>query len=167
MIKNLKIVAVLMAMSLFLPSCASIFSENVYQLSIDSAPSKANIVVKDRKGVEVYCGETPAKLDLKSGSGFFKKAKYEVTFTKNGYQSATAPIEFTLDDFYIGNVLLAGVLGMLIVDPITGAMFKLDTKFLKQTLLESGVSADEDQLKVYALDEIPQAWKDHLVVLDK
>ena len=102
-------------------------------------------------------------MKLKAGSGFFGKARYQVTYTKNGYETKTVPVEFKLDGWYFGNILLGGLIGMLIIDPATGAMYKLETEFLNETLVQSTASVQKEELKVYALNEIPTEWKNHLV----
>ncbi|WP_130286684.1 hypothetical protein [Aquimarina brevivitae] len=151
---------------LFATSCASIVSKSTYPLSIDSAPSQASIVIKDKKGIEIFTGQTPATVDLKAGSGFFSKARYQVTFSKNGYDSKTIPVEFKLDGWYFGNIVFGGVLGLLIIDPATGAMFKLENEFINETLAPTTASVENKGLKVYTLDEIPEAWKTQLVQID-
>jgi hypothetical protein len=157
-----KLFSMLLAPAVLLTSCASIVSKSSYPISINSAPSEAQIVIKDKKGIEVYSGQTPTTLKLKSGSGFFGKARYQVTFTKAGYQSKTVPVEFKLNGWYFGNILFGGVIGMLIVDPATGAMYKLETEFLNETLLPLKQTASVD-LKIYDINEIPNEWKKHLV----
>ena len=161
MIKKL-ISLVLSGIMLFASSCASIVSKSNYPITISSAPSEAKIVIKDKKDVEIYSGQTPASLKLKAGSGFFGKAHYQVTFTKDGYQSKTVPIVFKLDGWYFGNILIGGLIGMLIVDPATGAMYKLDTEYVNETLLPVTASLENTELKVYTLNEIPSDWKEHL-----
>jgi hypothetical protein len=59
------------AFLLLLPSCASIVSKTNWPLTINSNPSGAQIVVTNRAGIEVYKGNTPASMTLKSGAGFF------------------------------------------------------------------------------------------------
>ncbi len=148
--------------------CASIVSKSSYPISINSAPSEAKIVITDKKGIEIFRGQTPASLALKAGSGFFGKARYQVNFSKNGYDSKTVPVEFKLDGWYFGNILLGGVIGMLIVDPATGAMYKLDTEFLNETLVKSSASiTNKEHLKVFAINEVPSEWKNHLVKLEE
>jgi hypothetical protein len=159
----LKMTAVFMASTFLFSSCASIVSKSSYPISINSAPSEAKIVIKDKKGIEIFSGQTPTTMKLKAGSGFFGKARYQVTFTKNGYDTKTVPVEFKLDGWYFGNILLGGLIGMLIVDPATGAMYKLETEFLNETLVQSTASVQKEELKVYALNEIPTEWKNHLV----
>lgn len=152
---------------LFLSSCASIVSKGNYPISINSTPSEAKIVITNKKGVEIYSGNTPANLKLKAGSGFFGKAHYNVKFTKDGYQSRTVPVNFKLDGWYFGNILVGGLIGMLIIDPATGAMYKLDTEFLNETLSQSTANVDNTELKVYEISEIPTGWNDHLVLVNK
>lgn len=156
-------IATFMASILLFSSCASIVSKSSYPISINSAPSEAKIIIKDKKGIEIFSGQTPATLKLRSGSGFFGKARYQVTFTKNGYDSKTVPVEFKLDGWYFGNLLLGGILGMLIIDPATGAMYKLDTEYLNETLVQSTASIQKEELKVYDMKEIPTEWTNHLV----
>lgn len=159
--------AILMATSIIFSSCASIVSKSSYPISINSAPSEAQIVIKDKKGIEIFSGQTPATLKLKSGSGFFGKARYQVTFTKDGYNTKTVPVEYKLDGWYFGNLLLGGVIGMLIIDPATGAMYKLETEFLNENLVQSTASVQNEEFKVYALNDIPAEWKNNLVQVDK
>ena len=154
--------AIFMAIMFLFSSCASIVSKGSYPISINSAPSEAKIVIKDKKGIEIFSGQTPATLKLKAGSGFFGKARYQVTFSKNGYDTKTVPVEFKLDGWYFGNLLIGGLIGMLIVDPATGAMYKLETEFLNETLAKATASTQEQGLQVYDLNEIPVAWKSHL-----
>lgn len=151
-----------MATTMLLSSCASIVSKGSYPVSINSAPSEAKILIKDKKGIEVFSGQTPATIKLRAGSGFFGKARYQVTFSKSGYDTKTVPVEFKLDGWYFGNILLGGLIGMLIVDPATGAMYKLETEFLNETLIQSTASIHNEGLKVYGLNEIPVEWKTHL-----
>lgn len=167
MIKKLSIIA-LSVVILSMTSCASILSESSYPITINSTPSEAVIVVTDKKGVEVFRGQTPSTINLKSGSGFFGKAHYQVKFMKDGYNSKTVPVKFKLDGWYFGNILVGGVIGLLIIDPATGAMYKLDTEFLNETLMKKDTtsSIDKEEFKVYTLNNIPTQWKEHLVKID-
>lgn len=151
---------------IFMSSCATIVSKSSYPISIQSAPSDAKIVIKDRNDNEFFSGQTPANLLLKSGDGFFKKARYSVTFSKDGFQTKTVPIEFSLDGWYFGNILIGGVIGMLIIDPATGAMYKLNTDYISETLVPSTASVDHPELNIYTVNEIPENWKGRLVLID-
>lgn len=157
----------LLAACLLLTSCASIVSKTRYPISINSTPSEAKITITDKKGIEVFKGNTPATLKLNSGAGFFSKARYQVTFEKDGYQPKTVPVDFKLDGWYFGNILVGGVIGMLIIDPATGAMYKLDTEFLNETLApEKQPVAMNDGLNIMDINELPSNWRTHLIALD-
>ena len=56
---------------------------------------------------------------------------------------------------------------MLIIDPATGAMYKLDTEFLNETLTQSIANVQNEELKVYTIVNIPNEWKEHLLALNK
>jgi hypothetical protein len=148
-------------------SCASIVSKSSWPITINSSPSEAKISIKDKKGIEIYTGNTPATLKLKSGSGFFSKARYQVTFEKVGYEKKVVPVEFKLNGWYFGNIIFGGPLGLLIIDPATGAMFKLETEFLNETLTKSVATAETKELKLLDINKIPTEWKNHLILVSK
>jgi hypothetical protein len=164
---NLKIKLIAVASILIMTSCASIVSKSSWPITINSSPSEAKISIKDKKGVEIYTGSTPATLKLKSGSGFFSKARYQVTFEKVGYEKKVVPVEFKLNGWYFGNIIFGGPLGLLIIDPATGAMFKLETEFLNETLTKSVANADTKELKLLDINKIPTEWKNHLILVSK
>jgi hypothetical protein len=148
---------------MMLSGCASIVSKSSYPISINSTPSGATITVKDKKGLDVYSGNTPANLKLNASAGFFSKASYVVTFEMDGYDKRTVPIDFKLDGWYFGNIVFGGLIGILIVDPATGAMWKLDTEFVNETLSKTLASTDEPSLKVFGYRDIPASWKEKVV----
>ncbi|MDY0138967.1 MAG: PEGA domain-containing protein [Candidatus Izemoplasmatales bacterium] len=152
----------MMASVFLFSSCASIVSKSTYPLSINSSPSNAKVSITDKKGKEIYLGNTPATVKLKAGAGFFSKAEYQVKFSSPGYDDKIVPINFKLDGWYFGNLLLGGVLGMLIIDPATGAMWKIETEFLNETLSKSTASI-APEMKIMNINEIPENWKNHLV----
>ena len=158
----LKMTAIVMVSVFLFSSCASIVSKSTYPLSINSSPSNAKVSITDKKGKEIYLGNTPATVKLKAGAGFFSKAEYQVKFSSPGYDDKIVPITFKLDGWYFGNLLLGGVLGMLIIDPATGAMWKIETEFLNETLSKSTASI-APEMKIMNINEIPENWKNHLV----
>jgi hypothetical protein len=156
---------VFMTAVLLFSSCASIVSKSTYPLSINSTPSGATISITDSKGKEIYLGNTPAVVELKAGAGFFSRAEYLVKFSSPGYDVKIVPVLFKIDGWYFGNILLGGVIGMLIVDPATGAMWKIETEFLNETLNQSTTSVSPE-MKILGINEIPENWKEHLVKLN-
>ena len=163
-----KITSLLLVVSAtMLYSCASIVSKSNYPILINSHPSESSISITDSKGMEVFKGNTPATVILKSSEGYFKRASYQVKFTKAGYEDKIVPVYCKVDGWYWGNFVFGGLIGFLIVDPATGAMYKLDRDFLNETLTPSSISQNEPQLKLYELNEIPFSWKEHLVLIEE
>jgi hypothetical protein len=62
---------------------------------------------------------------LKSGAGYFSKASYSIKVRKEGYNEVVIPVEFKLNGWYFGNLLFGGFPGLLVADPLTGAMWRL------------------------------------------
>jgi hypothetical protein len=146
-------------------SCATIVSKSSYPVSIETVPTGANVSITDKKGKEIYKGKTPAALRVKSGAGFFSRAEYQVKLTAPGYDERVVPITFKLNNWYFGNVVIGGLIGMLIVDPATGAMWRIDkeSSFLTVTLTKSIVSTTEPTLKIIDIKDIPEHLKKDLV----
>jgi hypothetical protein len=106
--------------------CATILSDDTYPVTINSNPPGAQVTVKNRDGMEVHKGITPLTLVLPADNGFFSSGKYTLEFSKEGHLPSITNFNGELDPWYLGNILFGGLLGMLIVDPATGAMWKLD-----------------------------------------
>lgn len=118
-------------------SCATIVSKSVYPVRLDSAPQKAHVVVTDRKGKEIYTGLTPENITLRSVARFFQKAIYTITFNKAGFKERTIEVSATLNGWYFGNIIFGGFIGFLIIDPATGAMYRLNDIAVNETLEEA------------------------------
>lgn len=110
----------------FSSGCASIVSKSEWPVTINSEPSGATVVVKNANGVELKKVTTPATVRLKSGAGYFRPAEYTFEFQKEGCETRSASLSARLNEWYFGNILFGGLIGLGIVDPATGAMWKLD-----------------------------------------
>ncbi len=144
--------------------CASIVSKIDYPVTITSNPDQATITVVNEDDKEVFRGQTPTTVTLKAGGPFFHACSYTVTFEKEGYEPQTAEIKSELDGWYIGNIIFGGLIGILIIDPLTGAMWSLDTE-LTVELTEKTPSAVENQvdIQIVMIDDVPDHWKSHMV----
>jgi len=155
----MKLVVLAIVMIAGLTSCASIASDDNYPVVISSEPNCAKITIVDANNKTVYKGITPAVVNLDAGNGFFKKASYTITFEKEGYDESVYNLTSSLDGWYWGNILLGGFLGMVIVDPLTGAMWKLDSNVAIE-LTQSTAS-----INIMSFDDIPDQWLGHLTRL--
>jgi len=145
--------------------CASIVSKSDYPVTFSSVPEGATITITDIKsGKQIYKGKTPSIITLKAKAGFFSPARYAVTFEKPGYEPQTITINATLDGWYIGNILFGGLIGLLIVDPATGAMWKLPPT-VSATLSEKATSLiiNGKELKIVLLEDVPKALRSQMV----
>lgn len=110
----------------FTTGCATIISDRSYPVSFISEPPGAQIEVKDSDGKTLFSGVTPTTESLDAGNGYFTRGRYTVSSSKEGYTPATQKITASMNGWYWGNFLIGGLIGFLIVDPLTGAMFEID-----------------------------------------
>ena len=107
---------------ILLSGCASIVDGRPNKtVTITSAPPGAKITITDKKGKTVAENTTPASVTLKRSRGFFAPEQYKLTFDAPGYYPSEIQLNATINGWYMGNVFFGGLLGLLIVDPATGA----------------------------------------------
>ena len=82
-----------------------------------------------------------------------KKAEYKITFTKNGYEKKVVYITAELNGWYIGNLLLGGIPGMLLIDPLSGAMYKIADE--DRSIHEKMTPSTELSLQVHDINNLP------------
>ncbi|GAB6097908.1 hypothetical protein JCM14469_41620 [Desulfatiferula olefinivorans] len=142
--------------------CATIVSKSHYPVSISSQPDEAEIIVKNSSGLNVFAGRTPSTINLKAGAGFFRGEKYTVTFNKEGYTPFMAEIKRGVDGWYIaGNFFFGGLVGWLIVDPATGAMWKLEDLHVDLNPIQA--SCSDSTFKVVTIDNIPNHLRSKMI----
>jgi len=102
---------------------------------------------------------------LNSGAGFFKKESYVIRYELDGYPTREIPLEFKVNGWYWGNLLLGGVIGMLIIDPATGAMYKPSIDYVQATLTKNPVGSLDasPSLKICSIGEVPKDMEKQLV----
>jgi hypothetical protein len=144
-----------------LSGCASIVGENQYPVTVNSSPANVAFEIRNREGNPVYSGTTPDTVTLKSSSGYFKGEQYAIHFTKSGHADKTETLESQVSGWYWGNILLGGLVGMLIVDPATGAMYKLPPS----VATELQPQGTEQSLMIMLVDELNVTQREHLVEL--
>ena len=149
-----------------LSSCATLFGRSTYPVAFNTTPEGANVTIENNDGKTIYTGTTPTTVKLKSAAGYMRKAEYKITFSKAGYEQKFIYITAELDGWYIGNLFLGGFPGMLLIDPISGAMFKIadEDRSIHEKL--TPVSS-ELSIEVHDLNNLPSHInKDTLVRLN-
>jgi len=84
---------------------------------------------------------------------------------KPGYQKGEINITATVNGWYFGNFIFGGLLGLLIIDPITGAMYTLSPKDAEVVLQQDHASIQKDQqgLVVILRKDVPVELASRLV----
>ena len=117
-----------------LSGCASIISGREADVTINTNPPAAHVVVQNETGENIASAVTPATISLKRGRGFFKKApRYVAKIEKQGYEPKRVAIRPKLNPWILGNVALGGVIG-LAADSATGAMWRFTPDDIEQQL---------------------------------
>lgn len=158
----LAVAVVLASMMVFSQGCATIVTGTKRSVDITSDPTGAAFVVYNSQGDTVFKGTTPAKAKLKPGNGWFKAQEFRVEF-ELGNRKATARIEHGLNGWYIaGNFFFGGVIGWVIIDPLSGAMWTLDDVhgILEPASVSQGTG---DTLRIIAIDQVPTELQGRMV----
>ena len=121
----MKKIIVMVCVLCFFVGCASIVSKSTWPVSIQSSPDQAVFLIINKKGETIHNGTTPETVNLNSGSGYFEGEKYQLKVSKPGNTENYSVIDTSLNGWYWGNFLFGGLIGLLIVDPSTGAMWTL------------------------------------------
>jgi len=124
--KMMKRLLVVLNCLVLLSGCASIVSGGPELVTINSNPSEAKMTIcNDRTGQCLTVGQTPYTATLDRSQGFFKPARYSIKCEKDGYDQVQRTLSAGLNGWYAGNIVFGGLIGILIVDPATGAMWDI------------------------------------------
>lgn len=115
-------------LSIVLSACATIMRDNSQTIPITSSTDNVDIRIADKSGKVIFEGQTPASVNLKTAAGgYFDPQEYTITASKDGFKNQTTIIDWHVSAWYwAGNMALWGLIGYLIIDPITGDMYYLD-----------------------------------------
>ena len=154
-------VLALCALAIGLAGCATIMSGSSGQSQISSTPTGATFTIL-RNGREYHTGRTPQVVDLP------KRGKYSIRMAMEGYEPVEMRMKKGVSGWYIGgNILFGGLIGWLIVDPATGAMFTLpdvDIKLVpKANTAALAHPAGDGGLMLLSLGDIPPELRGRLV----
>jgi hypothetical protein len=120
-----------------LSGCATIVHSGPREIAVASTPAGARVSIYDRSNTLVQTNTTPFVAKLSTKYGYFKGQQYRLVFEMPAYSTAEVKLNSSVSGWYIGNILFGGLIGMLIVDPLTGAMFNLAPEKIEQPLTAS------------------------------
>jgi len=127
--------------------CASIIKGTRQNVSVFAVPAGSRVTIYDDSGSIISTQQAPCTVSLKRGSGYFSAGQYRVQVEKEGYAPTVITISGSLNGWYvIGNFFIGGLIGWLVVDPLTGGMWDLHPKTVnanlaKQTSLRQPLDA--------------------------
>ena len=111
--------------ALLLSSCATIFNRSTQPVKVASQPSGLTYKVTNGNNEVVASGVTPGEVRLDTSPGYFRAASYTFTFAQGGKTLGTRTLNANVSGWYVGNVLIGGLVGLVIIDPLTGSMYSL------------------------------------------
>ncbi len=142
--------------------CASIVSHSTWPMTFNTNPTGAEVTIMDSMGNQIQKGTTPLTLTLKSGNGYFAPASYDMEVKMDGYTTMKGRVSAQVNGWYFGNFFFGGLIGLLAVDPATGAMWKLPPQY-SLSLTKTTASNTERQLQIVSLNCVPQDLRSKLV----
>lgn len=160
-----KAVSLLFA-SAVLTGCATIMGNSAPEtLNVRSTPDQATIFISDEAGTKIYEGKTPTTLPLEKKRGYFSGKKYTVNIKKEGFSEHTVSVDTKVNGWYVaGNLVFGGLIGWLIVDPATGAMWTLDKNEVDVALeAPKQGAAIEPRTRIVLLDDVPSSLRGKMV----
>ncbi|HEY2827091.1 MAG TPA: hypothetical protein VGJ04_05770 [Pirellulales bacterium] len=116
-------IAIMLGLMLPALGCATVASGLRSKVTFNTNPPDAHVVIHDSNGQEVASVQTPAQVKLDRSVSMTKAAHYTATIEAPGYQPQQVDINYTLNPWTFGNILLGGIPG-LIADDASGAIWK-------------------------------------------
>jgi hypothetical protein len=117
-----------------LTGCATILHSGPRAVSVASTPPGATVSIYDRSNKLIQTNTTPFVAQLSTSAGYFKGQQYRLVFDMPAHESTEVKLQSSLSGWYFGNLIFGGLIGLLIVDPITGAMYNLSPDKIEQPL---------------------------------
>jgi hypothetical protein len=114
--------------SLFAGGCASIVHGGNREISIATQPPGATASVRKSGGdiTDIVAVEkTPCTVSLDPKKSYFSGQSYTLRLEMPGYKVTEVELTPKMSGWYWGNLLVGGLIGMLAVDPATGAMWNI------------------------------------------
>ena len=132
--KHFKTLVVLTTILLSLSGCASIVHRGKQDIKVSSQPG-SSISIKDSYGNTIIEGEETLSIKLDRAKGFFEKGSYVIEVKKAGYKPVTMALtgQVNKGSYVVGNLFSWGIIGWVIVDPLTGAMWTLTTPDVQES----------------------------------
>lgn len=149
--------------------CASIVHGGARKVEISTVPAGAKATITKAGSAEVVSvTTTPCTVSLDPKRGYFKGQSYLLKLELAGHQPVELALEAKLSGWYFGNIVFGGLIGMLIVDPLTGSMYNIAPEKLNQSLTPAQTSMikNGDGFVVVLASEITDAQRTAMVKIN-
>jgi hypothetical protein len=134
-------VTMLTTLAVFGTACSSIVHSGNRNITVNSDPTGAKVTVfKNGRTEAVHSGTTPITLSLDPKGGYFKGQAYTLKFELTGYKATEIQLRPEMSGWYFGNIVFGGLIGMIVVDPLTGSMWNLSPNKIEHKLTTEQVS---------------------------
>src|SRR5215469_16210401 len=130
MISSAAVLAVFAAIT----GCATIVHSGPRAIPVSSTPPGAKVTIYDRDNKVVMTNTTPFVATLDPKYGYFISQSDRLVFQMPGRADTEVQLNSSLSGWYWGNLVFGGLIGMLVVDPLTGAMYNLAPEKIEQPL---------------------------------
>jgi len=144
MLKQISAAALLGACAA-ISACATIVHGGPRAISVASTPQGAKVSIYDRDNHLVQTNMTPFVAQLTTKYGYFRGQQYRLVFELPAHATTQVNLKSELSGWYAGNIVFGGLIGMLIVDPLTGAMYNLSPDKIEQPLSASQAQVIRDR----------------------
>lgn len=161
----------ILAASLFAGGCASIVNGGDREISIATRPTGATASVRKSGGgvMDVVAVEkTPCTISLDPKAGYFSGQSYTLRLELPGYKPTEIELTAKMSGWYWGNLLFGGLIGMLAVDPATGAMWNIAPDKIDRKLAngQSAMIKNETGFLVVLESDLSPTERQHMVRLN-
>ena len=107
-------------------------------------------------------------MSLDPKKGYFKGQSYTLKLELAGYKSTEVELRSTLSGWYFGNILLGGLIGMVVVDPVTGSMWNIEPGKIEQKLSASQTAMirNKEGFVVVLVSDLTTSERGHMAKLN-
>lgn len=131
------------------------------------APPVIHARIFNKSNIPIFHGKAPIILALESQEGFASRAaNYTVELTKEHCTPLRLSLSYLNDSWEWERKRLGGRLQLLAADCSTGAVYKLDDRYVN-TLFTStdGLQDEKPKIVIHTLESVPESWRQHLVAI--
>lgn len=158
----------IVGISFFAGGCASIVHSGNRLISINTDPPGATASIRKAGGTAiddvVVVNKTPCTVSLDPRGGYFRGQSYTLRLELAGYETAEVQLTPKMSGWYWGNIIIGGLIGMLAVDPATGAMWNIAPDKIDQKLpARSALIKNQTGFVVVLAAELTPAEREHAV----